>query len=398
MSSLDSYSTLYTADEYAQFENSINNAFYGIGVTLEQDGEYVKIAEIASTQAQEAGIEVGDKIVKVDDVDVVGWSMSDVRSKVIGELGTTVKITVLRGEEELDLVAVRTEVRASTVNYQAIDDNIGYIKISSFGSATASEFNDALDQLNQKGIKKIILDLRDNGGGVVVQAVAVAQSIVPEGKIIDLQYRNDAYNVSYTSSLTSVDKEYVVLVNENTASASEILASAIQDSGVGILLGTQTYGKAVVQTSVPLENGSIIYLTIGQYITRNGNEINGIGLTPDVEVTNTKTQIDATQYTKFDFRTRWALGDSSSAVIAAKERLSLLGYYIGSTDNETFNTDLQTAVKEFQLDNGITPYGVLDVVTQVILEDRFEDLEIYEDTQLEEAYELLGGSTEELSE
>lgn len=400
VSSLDSYSKLYTADEYQQFENSMNNAFYGIGVTLAQNGEYVEIEAFSSesSQAEQAGFKIGDKIVEVDGIDVKGWSVADVRSKVIGELGTSVKIKVLRDGENIELTAVRAAVKAATVNYAVLNDNIGYIKISSFGSDTGSEFNTALENMNQRGITKIILDLRNNGGGIVTQAVAVAKFIVPKGKIIDVNFRNEAYNVSYNSELESTNKDYIVLVNEHTASSAEILASAIQDSGAGILLGTQTYGKAVVQSAFPLENGSIINLTVGQYITRNGNEINGIGLTPDEEVRNVKNQIDATQYTKFDFRTRWALGNSGSGVKAAKERLSLLGYYVGSTEDEVFNSDLQSAVKEFQLDNGLTPYGILDVATQAILEEEFEALEIYDDTQLEEAYKMYGGNPEDLYE
>ena len=339
---------------------------------------------------------VGDKIAKVNGVDVEGWSLTDVRDRIIGEVNTTVNITVLRGEEYIDLVGTRTEVRQNTVSSVILEGNIGYINISSFASNTPEEFRTYLQDYNRKGIEKIILDLRNNPGGLLNSAVNIAQMIVPKGKIVDVKYRNSEYDISYDSIIEGTDKKYIVLVNEGTASSAEILASAIQDSGVGRLMGTQTYGKAVVQQAYPLNNGSVFKLTVGQYITRNGKEINGIGLTPDTLVKNTSNKIDVTDYTKFDFRTKWAIGDTGTGVKAAKERLNLLGYYNGNTENETFYADLQKAVKAFQIDNGLASYGVLDIPTQVVLEDKFEELEVYDDNQLEEAYKTLGGDVDNL--
>lgn len=400
LQSLDPYSDFYTADEYKEFENSVNRTFYGIGVALKQNGDFVEIESFVEEngKAEESGFKVGDKIAKVNGVDVEGWSISDVRDRIIGEINTTVNITVLRGDEYIDLVGMRTEVRQNTVSSVILDGDIGYIKVSSFGSNTSEEFRTYLEDYNRREIKKIILDLRNNVGGLLTSAVKIAQMIVPKGKIIEVKYRQPEYDVTYESILKETDKKYIVLVNENTASSAEILASAIQDSGVGRLLGTQTYGKAVVQQPYPLNNGSVFKLTVGQYITRNGNEINGIGLTPDTEVVNTSKLIDSTQYTKFDFKTKWAIGDSGTGVKAAKERLYLLGYYDGNTENETFYADLQNAIKSFQMDAGLAAYGVLDIPTQVRLEDEFEHLEVYDDNQLEEAYKILGGDVNDLYE
>ena len=404
-SSLDPYSEFMTGEEYTAFQNSLDQTFYGIGISMRQSGEYVEIIDFVeeNSLAEESGFRIGDKIVKVNGTDVVGWSLDDIRNRIIGEVNTTVNITVLRGDEYIDLVGIRTEVRQDTVSSAVFEKNIGYIRIISFGSNTAEEFRDALGNLTDKGVKKIILDLRDNGGGRTDAAVTIAGMIVPKGKIVDLKYRQSEYDVTYNSSLPGTDKRWIVLVNEHTASSSEILASAIQDSGVGKLYGEQTYGKAVVQQTYPLGTGSeygnrVFKITVAQYITRNGHEINGVGLMPDEYVINTHEPIDATQYTPFDFKTKWSIGDSGSGIKAAKERLYMLGYYAGNTENEDFFKDLQSAVKAFQLDTGLVSYGVIDIPTQVRMENRFEKLEMYTDNQLEEAYKAFGGNVEDLYE
>ena len=185
-------------------------------------------------------------------------------------------------------------------------------------------------------------------------------------------------------------------MNENTASSAEILASAIQDSKAGILIGEQTYGKAVIQSTYPLNNGMVFKLTIGQYLTRNGNEIDHIGLTPDKEITNHIKHIDTTGYTKFDFLTPVSVGSSGVNVTAAKERLAVMNYFIGNLANDVFNTDLADALRQFQSDNGLSDSGVLDVPTQIKLKEVFESLEITVDIQIQEAYKYFGGNPDNL--
>ena len=400
LSSLDPYSEFMTAEEYQQFNSSINQTFYGIGISMRQSDEYVEIEGYVeeNSLAERSGFKIGDKIVRVNGADVVGWSITDIRNKIIGEVNTTVNITVLRGDEYIDLVGIRTEVRQNTVLSAVFERNIGYIKISSFGDNTAAEFSQALDDFTAKGVTKVILDLRNNGGGRLDAAVKIAEMLVPQGKIVSVKYRQEKDNITYESKLLNPSKQLIVLVNEGTASSSEILASAIQDSGVGRLLGTQTYGKAVVQQTYPLNTGSVFKLTVAQYITRNGNEINNVGLTPDIFMINKTQQIDTTQYTQFDFRTKWAVGNSGAGVKAAKERLYMLGYYTGTSENDTFYEDLRSAVKAFQLDENLAPYGVIDIPTQVRMERRFESLQTYDDNQLEEAYKIFGGSVDDLYE
>lgn len=395
---LDDYSDFFTREEYIEYMNEINSTFYGLGVSLQQNGEYVEIVEFVEEGglAQQSGFQVGDKIVAVGGVDIVGCSVTEVRNLVVGELGTAVDITVLRGDERINLVGIRTAVNTSTVSGTVLKNGIGYVKILSFSKNTSEEFADVVNKLKNENVKKLILDLRNNGGGQVIAAVDVARQIVPKGKIIDVEYRDKNLNHTYNSDLREPPFEIVTLVNEHTASSAEILASAIQDSGVGILMGENTYGKAVIQSPFYVNNGMVIKLTIGSYITRNGNEINKVGLIPDILVENEKKKVDTSSYTKFDFITPVSLGASGDNVMAAKERLSDMNYYSGNMHNDVYNVDLKESVALFQRKHGLADSGVLDIPTQIKLKEVFEQLDMELDTQLDEAYKYLGGKIEDL--
>ena len=396
--SLDDYSDFYTRQEYIDYTNSINRTFYGLGVTLQQVGEYVEIVRFVEENglAQQCGFMLGDRFYEVDGINVTGYSVTEIRNLVVGELGTTVNIKVLRNGEIVPLVGIRTAVNTSTVAGTVIKDDIGYIQIASFGDTTATEFREVEGKLRSEGVTKLILDLRGNGGGVVTSAVEIARELVPKGKIIDVKYRDPSMNYTYNSTLEKAPFEIVTLVNEHTASASEILASAIQDSGAGILMGKDTYGKAVIQSPYYLNNGMVLKLTIGQYITRNGHEINKVGLAPDETVDNGTEKIDTSEYTKFDFLTPVALGGSGQNVKAAKERLAVMNYYAGNLQNDVFNVDLKEAISMFQKNNGLTDSGVLDVATQIKLKEVFESLDTVIDSQLIEAYKYFGGNPDDL--
>ena len=198
------------------------------------------------------------------------------------------------------------------------------------------------------------------------------------------------------SNLAKKEFDFVVLVNEHTASASEILASAMQDSGAGVLVGTTTFGKAVIQNTFPLTNGSMFKLTVGQYITRNGNEINHKGITPDTYVENVTSKIDTSAYTPFDFATRSALGMNNDNVRAAKEKLRMLGYYDGDAENGIFDEELKESVRSFQQANDIFSYGVLDIPTQERIDELFSDIDVTSDEQLKTAYKMFGGDVNNL--
>ena len=396
--SLDEYSDFYTRDEYIEYNNSLNKTFYGLGVLLRQDGEYVVIDGFVeeNSLAEKSGFKVGDKFATVDGISVVGCSVAEVKNLVVGELGTTVIITVVRDGKNVEITGTRTAVNDSTVSGGVLEGNIGYIKIASFSSGTAAEFKEVAENIRSQGVRNLILDLRDNYGGLVSSAVEIANEIVPKGKIVDVKYRDPKLDHAFHSKLERKVFNIIALVNENTASASEILASAIQDSGAGILLGQQTFGKAVIQSSYTLNNGMVFKLTIGQYITRNGREIDHIGLEPDMEIKNYTKKLDTTGYTKFDFLTPVGLGDSGVNVVAAKERLAIMNYFIGNLGNDVYNVDLKEAVRKFQQKNSLTDSGVLDIPTQIRIKEVFESLQTEVDVQMQEAYKYFGGNIEDL--
>ncbi len=398
LSSMDDYSEYFTSDEYRDFLDNMNNTFYGIGIKMRENEEtgYVEITDYAedSDNAEKAGLKIGDIIYKVNGEDMTGHGLSAVRTKIVGEEGTTVEITVLRDGEELTFNVKRVAVSTTTVTGSILKDDVGYIKITSFNDTTADDFTYTLGTMREQNVKKIILDLRNNGGGVTAAAIDVAEQIVPKGKIIDVKFRDKSYDATYNSTLDKKEFDFAVLVNGNTASASEILASAIQDSKAGKLVGTNTFGKAVIQNIFPLKNGSVFKLTTGEYITRDGRQINGVGLEPDVYVDNIAEPVDVSQYTPFDFVTSCSLGSRHQNVKAVKERLALMGYYDGDTESDLFDVKLKDALKTVQQLLDIFSYGVLDTATQQMLDDVFSKLQISNDDQFDAAYKLLGGTIE----
>ncbi len=397
LESLDDYSEFYTAEEFEAFESSITPTFFGIGISMKQTSDgYVEVTGFAdgSDNAKDAGFMIGDRIIKVNGEDVVGKSLNEVRSKVVGEKDTSVDITVLRDDEEIEISVKRVEIRQESVYWAVLENGVGYIQIASFGVGTSEDFTKSLDAMREHDVKKIILDLRNNGGGIVSESVEIAQQIVPRGKIVDVKFRESKYNVTYNSTLDKKEFDFAVLVNENTASAAEILASAIQDSKCGTLIGTTTYGKAVIQNTYPLTNGMAFKLTTGEYITRSGKKINHIGIYPDEYIENETSKADMSKYTPFNINERASLGSSGDNVKAAKERLSLLKLYNGDVQNDVFDAELKTAISNFQKLSGILSYGVLDIPTQRMLDEAASQVDVVKDYQLDKALNTLGVNAE----
>lgn len=396
--SLDDYTEFYTKEEYELFNKNINHIVYGIGVVIQQVDDYVTVMSVVKDGgAERAGVQSGDKISKVDGVDVAGQSVDKVQDMVVGELGTEVTVTFLREDVEYEAVITRAEVSGTTVYSDVLKGDIGYISIVNFATKTDTEFADVLEKFDEQGITKIILDLRDNPGGYLDSAVNASSLIVPEGLIVSTVYRNEYENEELYSTLKDPKYELAVLVNENTASAAEVMAGAIKDSGVGILIGDNTYGKGVVQQMFEMMDGCAFKITTGKYYTRDGNDINGKGIEPNEYVDNTTRQIDITKYQTFDYKTKPNEGETSKNVLAAKERLKIMGYYSGDAD-ENFDKALKTAVMKFQEDNDLYPYGVLDISTQVKMENIFYKLRELVDNQLIYAYEYFGGEEKDLYE
>ncbi len=395
-SSLDDYTEYYTREELMAYVNNLNHTFYGIGVIIQKEGNYVEITNVLEDgSAFSAGIEAGDIIKAVDGKDMTGLTIDQVQSAVIGELGTEVKVTVLRNGQEYTYTMYRAPVNDITVNHLLLDDNTAYVSIINFAQNTAQEFKDVLKQLDEKQITNIILDLRNNPGGYLESAVEIAREIVPKGIIVKTMFRQSEENEVYYSYLENPKYKFAILVNEYTASAAEVLTSAMQESEIATVIGETTYGKAVIQEMFNLRGFDGIKITTGRYLTRTGKEINGKGIMPDEYVINTTETIDYRKYPKIDYKKESQFGDSMENISVIKERLKLMGYYMTSLDDK-FTEELEAAVLDFQIDRDLTPTGKLDTITMVQIENQFAKTEIGVDLQLYKAYEYFGGTREEL--
>lgn len=284
----DPYSVYYTAEEWQALIADTQGIYDGIGamVSLDVTIGLPKISGvIAGTPAEEAGLRENDIIYMVDGEITRGYELTEVTAMIKGEAGTTVHLTIYRqGEDDyLEMDVVRRKIESPTVNYEMYDNDIGYIQITEFDEVTADQFTEALAVVKGSGAKGLILDLRGNPGGSLPIVVDIAREILPEGLIV---YTEDKYGQKEEYSCDGkheLDIPLVILINGNSASASEILAGAVKDYGKGTLIGTTTFGKGIVQRVLPLTDGTALKLTISSYYTPNGNNIHGIGIEPDIE-------------------------------------------------------------------------------------------------------------------
>ncbi|MBQ9016377.1 MAG: S41 family peptidase [Firmicutes bacterium] len=278
----DKYSAYMTKEEYESYETSSLGTYSGIGVTFEMTdtGEYVIIAVTKDSPADRAGLVPDDKILEVDGK---FYENSDIMATNIrGEKGTEVKLKILHDEEEKEVTLVREKITQDSVESKMLDDTTGYIQITQFIESTGDDFSAALRDLEKQGAQKLVLDLRNNGGGLVDDAIAVADEFLDEGVACYVQDRNgETEEYKVTDGKTDLDT--VVLVNQNSASASEILSAAMQDNGYQIV-GEKTFGKGIIQTSFVLPEGDALKLTILEYLSPDKHKVHEEGVTPDVKV------------------------------------------------------------------------------------------------------------------
>lgn len=285
----DPYSVYYSAEEFADFMEDSEGEYVGIGVQVSQniDTNVITVTKVFDGPAKEAGIYAEDIITEVNGEDISTQDIDTVVDKIKGEEGTEVTVTVYRSADgkEYEFTMPRRKVENPTVESEMLDNGIGYIAIHSFYDVTDDQFLEAVVNLEASGMEGLIVDLRDNGGGLLDVAVNMLDYMLPEGKIVYTEDKDGNVTSQYTSSADEqFEKPLVVMVNGYSASASEIFAGAIKDYGIGTILGETTYGKGIVQRMFPLEDGSAIKLTIAKYFTPNGNDIHQIGIEPDVEV------------------------------------------------------------------------------------------------------------------
>ena len=285
----DPYAEYYTPEQWIALQNSTEGIYYGIGAYMKKDvvtGYPLITGVIRNAPAEEAGIQVDDYIYKVDGTDVCDMNLSDVTDMIKGPEGTTVTINIIRPStsEELVMTLERRKVETPTVEYKMLEGNIGYISIAEFDAVTVDQFAEALATVKGNDMEGLILDLRGNPGGNLSAVVEIARMLLPKGLVV---YTEDKYGERKEYDCDGsrcIDVPLVVLINGGSASASEILAGAIKDYGIGTLLGTTTYGKGIVQRLIALDDGSAIKLTVSHYYTPLGNDIHKVGVVPDIEL------------------------------------------------------------------------------------------------------------------
>lgn len=291
----DEYTEYLTKDEYEDLMINVNGNYVGIGLYMAKanDGRVIILMPIEDSPAEEAGLKSGDIISKINDEECESMDLALVANKIKGEEGTTVNLEIIREEETLNFTVARRRIELKYIDSSVLEGNIGYIRLLSFDDGSSEKFKEHLENLKAKNIKSLIIDVRDNGGGLVDEAISLSEIFVPKDKVILRSYdKENKEQVEQSSNSKPETLKLIVLVNENSASAAEIFASAIKDNNVGKIVGTTTFGKGVMQELVELATGGALKITIEEFKTPNGDKINRVGIAPDVEVKNDKEADD----------------------------------------------------------------------------------------------------------
>lgn len=284
----DEYTEYIPAEQMEEYTENITGNYVGVGIYMLENKEQNRIevlSPIVESPAAEAGILPGDIIFSVNGVEYTGEQIDEASNEIKGPEGTTVKLVILRGEEKIEFEITRKKINTNPVISKKLDNNIGYLEITSFDEGTAEDFKSKFENLKNEGITSLIIDLRNNGGGIVDEALQIADYIVPKGKDLLITVdKNQNEKIEKAEQDPIIDMPIVVLVNENTASSSEILAGALKDLEEATIVGTTTYGKGVIQQVISLRTGAGIKVTVEEYYTPNRNKINGVGIEPDEKV------------------------------------------------------------------------------------------------------------------
>lgn len=307
----DDYATYYTEEEFKDIQEKNSGIYYGIGayIATDQTTGLVQIVKpMKNSPVEKAGGKAGDLIYKVDGKDTTGMEISEVQALVKGKKGSKVILTLIRGNKQVEITVIRDEIKEDTVEHTMLPNKIGYVQVTGFEEVTTEQFSDAVDDLEKQKQKAMIIDLRDNGGGLLDSAVTMLDKILPKGLVVYSEDKKGEKHEYFAEDKDEFTKPLVILVNENSASASEVFSGAIQDEKAGTLIGTQTFGKGIVQGIFDLGDGSALKITTAKYYTPKGRNIHGKGLTPDVEVKlEEKTETLSDGKTKVDnqLKTAW---------------------------------------------------------------------------------------------
>lgn len=282
---LDEYSEYYTAAEFKELEASLTGTQVGIGIYLtEEDGKIKVLAPVEGGAAHRAGIRAGDIIDSIDDIDIEGLDIEKVIDLLIGEEESYLNLVVRRGHRSLPFYIQRETMTMQAVSFNIIGKNIGYIQVDQFVEGVGVEVQKALDLFDSRDIKNIILDLRDNPGGYLNEALEISNKIIPKGPVVHVKYRVGQKTYNSEAKFNKNKYNLIVMVNGGSASASEIIAGAVKDRKVGKVVGTKTYGKSKVQEIIKLDKGGGVKLTIAEYFTPNRVSIGGKGISPDIVI------------------------------------------------------------------------------------------------------------------
>jgi len=365
---LDPYSTYFTPKEYDNFNTSIEGEFSGIGASItEGKNGYVEVvAPIKGTPAEKAGLLPGDMIVEIDGIDAAGFTTEKAVTMIRGVKGTHVILKIRRAglEEILIFDIIRDTIIVKSVNYEILDGGIGYIELTEFGQKTNSEFDAAMAYMVNKNIKKLIVDVRNNPGGLLDTAIHVSDYFIPTGKdIVKIDYKgtNDR---TYKATTAKAPLDVVVLINGGSASASEIFAGSIQKTGSGTVIGENSFGKGTVQSLMPLTNGGAIKLTIAEYKLAGDYKVHGVGIKPDIVVA---APIRVTEEILAGLAPlNPGAGNISLNVYAAQQRLNLVGYIVKA--DGLYGNATREIIKAFQADQKIEQTGSLNKLTMETIE------------------------------
>lgn len=386
----DPYTTYLVNDETAQLDETVNGAFGGIGAELKSDQSRVVISTtMEGSPSQQVGLQADDVITKVNGEDMTGKTISEVVKKVRGEVGTDVVLTIERAGTSLEVKLTRASIAINTVKAELDkeDASIGHVRITSFAKNTAEELEKAVKDLTEKGAKSFVFDVRYNPGGLLDQAYKVANMFLKDGEpIVQVEDRfgeKKIYKASSSIGEFKITQPYVLLVNEGSASASEILAAAIKEGAGGQIVGTKTYGKGTVQSVVDITDNSELKYTNAKWLTPKGNWIHKEGVTPTKEV----NLPDYAFLKIIDAKETLKVGSVSQNVLSAETILKGLGYSV--TVDGYFDEGTKDAVKSYQQKEGLTATGEVDEESAQKLMDSVRALIQQNDTQYQAAKELL---------
>ncbi len=383
----DPHVRFYDPEGLEEFLTETRGSYGGIGVRIIEANGYVVVFEtFPGTPAERSGLSPGDRIIKADGNELTDQGLNYAVDNLRGPSDTTVEVVIQRpgADEPIELTVGRAEIQVSTVASEMLEDGLGYIKISSFDGNTGNEFAEHFKSMEQMGLDKgLILDLRNNPGGLVDQVVKVGEHLVPEGEIVRLVGRDNEVQRTYYSSAAKKPYPIIVLINEESASAAELLAGALQDRDAAVLVGQTTFGKASVQQLENMSGGNAIMLTVAKYFTPSGHDIDKYGIEPDFEI----DMPEILRYFRYFHPGSLESGDYGQDVEMLQMMLEQLGIRIEVTGY--FDEQTKQALVYFQESAGISLSGVFDDKTWVELREALDIAARQNDEQLNFAIELL---------